>query len=1131
MSSGIRLTSAALLAVLAGTITLRGQITTEDAEKIQRALPASSTVRPQRPRLLLIFTRAEGYRHASIPYCAAALTMLGKQTGAFETVQSDDYSVFLPDNLKRFDGVCFDNTTQLAFEDPVIRKSLLDFVAGGKGIVGIHAATDNFPTWPDGQALMGGVFDGHPWTADGTWAVANVDPSHPLTAAFGGKGFRIRDEIYRVRQIDLRKNGRVLLALDMHDRVNREAGGVRSTDRDIPVSWVKTVGKGRLFYCSLGHNNEVFWNPAVLRHYLDGIQFALGDMDLDTSPVPFDPMGFFDRPALDELLRRIAAYRYGESRSAIMDMNAFIRGVADIPEARRIMESKFDDFLGGTATLAGKQFICQKLALIGSGASVPTLTRMLRDSATTEIALFALEGIPGGAADTVLLGALQNSQGRTLTGAITATGNRRIGAATAALGSLAANADPVVSCAAIAALGRIGTEGALDVLERPAGTSSPDIRMATFDARLACAERLGKTSAYRSLAAAGNPLPVRSAALRGIVASDPAHAASVVRETLLGNDATLHPVAARLIPELKDIAEIRSIASALPHLPRETQAQVLSSLASFHDADVRKPVEDEVLSEYPEVRIAALRTVGASGDASDVSLLARAASRSRGEEQKSARASLDALRGAGVGDSLLALLSGAKTGLKVEVLRAIGERRVTSGSIRMPGAAQEKNGTVRVEGRATSAAPLVLACANDRSPLVRQQSARTLGLIAGENDLPAMLAALAGSRDDAFRREMERSLASVAGKVQPPAQRDAAILAAYSGAKGKQARLSLISVLGKVGGESSLPLLRRELLDKDADMRRGAILALSEWPTAGPYADLWPVAQNAQTPAERVLALRGAVRLIGIDSTHSADRIAGMYRDALNIAPAASEQKLVLSALAGTSSPAALRVAAGRMSGDQVRGEAEAAVLSIAANISDSARRECLPELRRLVASSPDTNNVKKGKDLITTLERFEDFITAWESTGPYGAQTTSLLSMPFAPEDVSRGTVSWAPFPGSTDPQRPWLLELDKVYPGLDSVVYLRTCIWSAADVKARLESSTNYGVRIWWNGSPVFTGSTMRTIGWGFDFIPAEVHKGWNTLMLKLEEGEHPWGACIRLRTSAGEKLGGIRASTVQH
>ena len=55
-------------------------------------------------------------------------------------------------------------------------------------------------------------------------------------------------------------------------------------DADVGISWVKTVGEGRIFYCSLGHNNQVFMNKAVLQHYLAGIQFAFGDYEVETKP-------------------------------------------------------------------------------------------------------------------------------------------------------------------------------------------------------------------------------------------------------------------------------------------------------------------------------------------------------------------------------------------------------------------------------------------------------------------------------------------------------------------------------------------------------------------------------------------------------------------------------------------------------------------------------------------------------------------------------------------------------------------------------------------------------------------------------------------------------------------------------
>ncbi len=261
-------------------------INTEELKKMKEASPAKATVKPKKSRKLLVFSLCKGYRHSSIPYCTKSLEIMGKKTGAFEIFHTEDMAIFEPENLKQFDAVCFNNTTQLAFEDENLRKSLLDFVRSGKGIVGIHAATDNFYKWPEAAELMGGVFDGHPWVAKGTWAVQIEDKTHPLTAAFKGRGFKINDEIYRTKPLNLRKNCRVLIGLDMTDKTNLNAEGVRPTDKDIPISWVRSYGKGRIFYCALGHNHHIFWNQTILQHYLDGIQFAFGDLPADSTPVP-----------------------------------------------------------------------------------------------------------------------------------------------------------------------------------------------------------------------------------------------------------------------------------------------------------------------------------------------------------------------------------------------------------------------------------------------------------------------------------------------------------------------------------------------------------------------------------------------------------------------------------------------------------------------------------------------------------------------------------------------------------------------------------------------------------------------------------------------------------------------------
>jgi type 1 glutamine amidotransferase len=154
------------------------------------------------------------------------------------------------------------------------------FVQGGKGIVGVHSSTDNFYNWPEAAAMMGALFAGHPW---GRCAVRLDDPQHPLLAAFGGKGFWVNDEMYKMREPYSREKLRVLLSMDLGKMTPKDAE-VGREDKDNPIAWIQQVGQGRVFYCSLGHNRHIFWDKTLLQFYLDGIQYALGDLQADATP-------------------------------------------------------------------------------------------------------------------------------------------------------------------------------------------------------------------------------------------------------------------------------------------------------------------------------------------------------------------------------------------------------------------------------------------------------------------------------------------------------------------------------------------------------------------------------------------------------------------------------------------------------------------------------------------------------------------------------------------------------------------------------------------------------------------------------------------------------------------------------
>ncbi len=1089
------------------------QVSPDELQKIEQAAPAEAVHKPEKPRKLLVFTRSEGFKHDAIPFAAKMLEVVGKKTGAFEIIEGDDMALFKPESLRRFDAVCFDNTTQLKFEDPALRKALMDFVKGGKGIVGIHAATDNFPTWPEAAEMMGGTFDGHPWTSDGTWNVAIEDPAHPLMDSFKGQGFSIRDEIYRTKPLHLRKNYRVLMGLDMKDEHNRGAAGVRNSDKDIPISWIGRFGKGRIFYCSLGHNREVYWNPAVVRHYLAGIQYALGDLQADASPLPFNSSSFFDQKALDGLLKDVSSYTYGESRKPLQDLDAFVRYVSDLSGAQAALEQQFLALLHSGATLAGKQFICSRLGHIGTGASVPTLAGMLADSTTRDMAMYALEYLPGNAVDDSLCRTLPAAQGRMKCGIINTLGRRHANHAVPLIQPLLVAEDEEVALAAASALAEIGGPTAAEALSQARKTTHGAVLLKALDGSLKCAERFagqGDTvrglQIYKELQAKGQPVPIQLAALRGIVLLQPESAGALIVQAFQDTSSRLRSGAMQLVREVRDVESVRDIAARISSLPPVSQVQLIAALDDRRDPEVFAAMLNATKSKQENVRAAALTALGKSGNARAVSTFVHIAARGSMPDRRIARDGLYALSGSAVNDSIIAMVPAADSRAKVELLAALAARRVSS------------------------AVPVLLHEANDRTPGVRVEAAKALRPLARPEDLPALVNLLVKAKENQERKEWETTVVVVARKESDQARRVDPILSAYDSARGKQARISLLTVLSKIDAPASLDALRNGLKDNDADIRLTAIRGLSSWPTPEPADDLWKVAQHSTVAAHRAVALRGFVRLLGLESTRPADETVALYKRALALAPNLDERKRLLSSMADARVPTALLVSSESMDDPQLRTEAELVTVRIAENIMGSYRNEVIPQLTRVAGNSQNPTAVQRAKELLTLAEQSDDYLTTWEYAGPYMKEGAALFSTAFAPEEQDAAGIQWKFFPAGRNPQKPWLLEFDKVIGGENRVVYLRNRVWSDSLRKAVLELGSDDGIKFWLNGELVHANDADRRVNPGDDVVEMTLKQGWNTMMMKVNQRSGEWGACVRLRAPReSPKLQGIRVARV--
>jgi type 1 glutamine amidotransferase len=263
------------------------------------------------PKRVLVVTITLGFRHSSIPTAENVLARLADETGAFTV----DYARVDPnhpqfkgddgkpdkakvdsaikdmlalkmsaDALKQYDAVIFANTTgDLPLPD---NQAFLDWIKSGKGFVGMHSAADTFHGFAGYLDMLGAEFKAH--AAQLEVQPINQDLECPACAHLG-KDWKVFDEIYQMQKFDPAKvHG--LLTLDKKPDVKDPSPGV------YPIAWCKEYGKGRVFYTSLGHREDV-WDPswpdrknpkevaeAYQKHILVGIKWALGLEKMNAKP-------------------------------------------------------------------------------------------------------------------------------------------------------------------------------------------------------------------------------------------------------------------------------------------------------------------------------------------------------------------------------------------------------------------------------------------------------------------------------------------------------------------------------------------------------------------------------------------------------------------------------------------------------------------------------------------------------------------------------------------------------------------------------------------------------------------------------------------------------------------------------
>ncbi len=270
----------------AATIEKRGE---ETRQKIEAAMPRTAYAVPKKPRKLLVIESLHGMSHNTIPHTNVMLERLGAVTGAWTAVFDNDLNNLKYPKITEYDGIFLNSTVGELLPDLEVREGLARFVREGGGLGGVHGTPWASRNWDEFAEMIGAQSAPHR-IEQGVLKV--YDPASPLMTPFAGRGLSFREEYYRFEHEGRERlrwdKVRVILTVDLDDpRIEpRPWTGYTRPDRIYPVTWIRSYGKGRVFYCSLGHMPETFMTPEIVGHFLAGIQFLLGDLQADTTPNP-----------------------------------------------------------------------------------------------------------------------------------------------------------------------------------------------------------------------------------------------------------------------------------------------------------------------------------------------------------------------------------------------------------------------------------------------------------------------------------------------------------------------------------------------------------------------------------------------------------------------------------------------------------------------------------------------------------------------------------------------------------------------------------------------------------------------------------------------------------------------------
>jgi HEAT repeat protein len=613
-------------------------------------------------------------------------------------------------------------------------------------------------------------------------------------------------------------------------------------------------------------------------------------------------------------LDTIDSYQYGDSRVALLALEDKVNHSTAIAADRERLADLIAARLSGAATVDAKSFLCRQLHTIGSAKHVPALAALLTDEKLSHMARYALERIPGSEANAALTAALHQTTGETLLGVIQSVGVRGEGASAQALAPFLRDPDEKAALAAADALGYIATTDSLRAIDAGFEGGSAELRERLSLAALRAAQGLaarGNTKAplrvYERLYTPEQPVKIRIAALTGLAQTlSEGEAIDRLVRVLANNDKDLTATALRRLQFLNRAGLTGELVGHLDHADEELRNLYLHTLGERGDTAAAAALIRYAKTGGERDRQIAVESLGKAGTNEALGVLARIAVDNTGSLRDAAKGAIVRLNQPGTNGAILAAANGADdkvAGVLIESLALRGASDTAGALLKIAG-----------DGSANSS--------------VRRSALNTLAGVGGVANIGALIDLMTGQSEASLVSAAQRAVALIAVNSADPSEAAAAIIASHVNASG-EARIDLAQILGKVATKNAYKAVEGDLSHSDKTVKDAALKIVAAWPNAEPLELMKDYMKRPAGSAERSVALRGYVRMLGLADSLSADAKLAGYRLAFESAANAGEKKVSLTGLSKVYTQAALDYARSLVRDKEVPEEAKQTSQSI----------------------------------------------------------------------------------------------------------------------------------------------------------------------------------------------------------